>query len=125
MKLTEIVKITNGTAILADGERVKVNHVCSRDIVYNIKAHYKDAVPWEKGEREKLEGAPEHLMKEDDIQADFFHFGPRSVYIEGVTITTIGGNWFDQTSDDGDFRTCRGECQGHDYLRTVEFYKKS
>lgn len=123
-KLTEIARFQDGNVILVDEKIIPVEHICDAEASYLVKAHYDDRIDWEVGERERLREAPEYMIKQLKIDADFFHFGPRSIFVGGIKIITIGGSWFNSQSDDNGNIFCSGNCSGHEYRRTVEFYRK-
>jgi len=117
--LREVVEADGRLLVLPERTPVEAEPVGERiNMVYNVKAHYRDGVAWDEGERETLFGIFDEGLESRNMDVDFVSIGRRSLYLEGVTIDTVGGNTIDQ------FRLCSGECKGHDYLRQVQFFKK-
>jgi len=117
--LKEVVEKNGQLLVVPEMTPVKTTPVGKEiRMVYNVKAHYRDSVRWDNGERETLFDILDKGIKIRGLDVDFVSIGSRSVYHKGVCIDTWGANTIDH------FELCKGECQGHDYHREIQFYKE-
>ena len=118
--LQEVVQTEEGKILLLPEKTpLKAKLVWDKiNMVYNVKAHYRDGIDWDDGERNTLFNILEEGIRKRNMDVDFVSIGPRSVYLKGVSIFTWGANTIDH------LRLCQGECKGHDYQREIQFYKR-